>query len=349
MPKKAVMTADITATRNQPASPQDRLKAVRRFPSLCILVVGDVMLDHFIRGSVSRISPEAPVPVVEVADETFKPGGAANVASNLLALGAKVALCGLIGRDGTGERLRGLLTELGADVSGLICEDGRPTTLKARILSRGAMSGAAQQLLRIDRELRGPPRAGTREAMFEHLREAARVADAIIVSDYGKGLIDDGFVAELRRAAPEGLIAADPKALDFRRYRGATVVTPNLRETEMASHMSIDGPETLKAAGERLLAEVGCPWLLVTQGEEGMTLFSRSAPAEHIPTAAREVFDVTGAGDTVISTFTLGMAAGLEAVEAAGIANIAAGVVVGEVGTATVSAARLEGLLGGRS
>jgi D-beta-D-heptose 7-phosphate kinase/D-beta-D-heptose 1-phosphate adenosyltransferase len=329
---------------NQPTN-HPLLEALERFPGLRVLVVGDIMLDHFIRGKVSRISPEAPVPVVEVVDEQQKPGGAANVVSNLAALGAKVAICGLLGQDTSGERLRALLEEMGADVSGLITEEGRPTTLKVRVLSRSTMSGAAQQLLRIDREVRTPPLRRTRAALIEHLKGAVASADAIIISDYNKGLLEAGFVAELRQAVGDKLIAADPKTTDFRRYRGATVVTPNLREAEQASGIAIDGPESLKLAGERLLAHLGCPWLLITQGEEGMTLFTREGSATHIPTAAREVFDVTGAGDTVIATFTLGLAAGLGPIDAARLANVAAGVVVGELGTATVGAARLKQIL----
>jgi rfaE bifunctional protein kinase chain/domain len=330
-------------------SNQPFIDALGRFPQLTLLVVGDVMLDHFIRGKVSRISPEAPVPVVEVVDEHYKPGGAANVVSNLVALGARVAICGLVGQDTSGERLKELLASLGADVSGLLSEEGRPTTLKVRVLSRGSMSGAPQQLLRIDREVRTPLLRRTRADLLEHLATAAASADALIVSDYGKGLLEPGFVAELREAAGERLITVDPKTNHFAWYRGASVVTPNLREAEQASGIPIEGPESLKLAGEKLLADLGSPWLLVTQGEEGMTLFAQGGSATHIPTAAREVFDVTGAGDTVVAAFTLGMAAGLEAVDAARLANIAAGVVVGELGTATVSAARLRDILSGRA
>jgi rfaE bifunctional protein kinase chain/domain len=330
-------------------SNQPLIDALGRFPQLTLLVVGDVMLDHFIRGKVSRISPEAPVPVVEVVDEHYKPGGAANVVSNLVALGARVAICGLVGQDTSGERLKELLAGLGADVSGLLSEEGRPTTLKVRVLSRGSMSGAPQQLLRIDREVRTPLLRRTRADLLEHLAAAAASADALIVSDYGKGLLEPGFVAELREAAGERLITVDPKTNHFAWYRGASVVTPNLREAEQASGIPIEGPESLKLAGEKLLADLGSPWLLVTQGEEGMTLFAQGGSATHIPTAAREVFDVTGAGDTVVAAFTLGMAAGLEAVDAARLANIAAGVVVGELGTATVSAARLRDILSGRA
>jgi D-beta-D-heptose 7-phosphate kinase/D-beta-D-heptose 1-phosphate adenosyltransferase len=327
---------------------QPLIDALGRFPRLTVLVVGDIMLDHFIRGTVSRISPEAPVPVVEVEGEHFKPGGAANVVSNLAALGAKVSICGLLGEDTTGERLRSLLAGLAADTSGLLVEPGRPTTLKARILSRGVMSGAAQQLLRIDREVRLPLPASVRAALFERLKPAVPRADAIIVSDYGKGLLDAVFVTDLRHLAGERLIAVDPKTSHFTWYRGASVVTPNLRETEQASGMTIDGPRALRSAAEKLLRELGSSWLLVTQGDQGMTLFAADGPEAHIPTEAREVFDVTGAGDTVIAAFTLGMAANLPAVEAARLANAAAGVVVGELGTATVSAARLAAILAGR-
>jgi len=329
---------------------QPLLEALERFPRLRVLVVGDVMLDHFVMGKVSRISPEAPVPVVEVVHDRFSPGGAANVVSNLAALGAQAAICGLVGRDAQGKQLRLLLASLGADTSGLLCERGRPTTLKVRIVSRGSMSGAPQQLLRIDREVREPLSERARAELFDYLRRSAAGFDAIIVSDYGKGLLDSGFVAELREAAgPEVLIAVDPKVSHFAWYRGASVATPNLREAEQAAGLTIDGPEGLKAAGEKLLAELGSPWLLITQGESGMTLFSRRGSrvsSEFIAAQApRQVFDVTGAGDTVIAAFTLGMAAGLSAAAAARLANLAAGVVVAELGTAAVSAERLASLL----
>jgi D-beta-D-heptose 7-phosphate kinase/D-beta-D-heptose 1-phosphate adenosyltransferase len=326
------------------------LEALGRFPQLKVLVVGDVMLDHFVMGRVSRISPEAPVPVVEVVHDHFTPGGAANVVCNLAALGARVAICGLVGRDTQAKQLRSLLAGLGADTAGLITDRGRPTTLKVRVVSRGSMSGAPQQLLRIDREVREPLPRRVRSEVFDYLRRAVREADGVIVSDYGKGLLDATFVADLREAAgPEKLIAVDPKVSHFSWYRGASVATPNLRETEQASGVAIDGPEGLQAAAERLLAELASPWLLVTQGEKGMSLFSRDGTrtrAEFIAAQApRQVFDVTGAGDTVIAAFTLGMAAGLAPASAARLANLAAGVVVGELGTATVSADTLAGLL----
>ena len=287
---------------------QPLLAALARFPGLSVLVVGDVMLDHFVMGKVSRISPEAPVPVVEVVDDRFTPGGAANVVSNLAALGAKPAICGLVGRDLQGKQLRSLLSGLGADVSGLVADRARPTTLKVRVVSRSSMSGAPQQLLRIDREVCEPVSKRTRGELFERLKEAAAKADAIIVSDYGKGLLDERFVAELRQAAGEGkVIAVDPKVNHFSWYRGASVATPNLREAEQASGLTIDSAGALRAAGEKLLAELASPWLLVTQGGEGMSLFSRDGQGtrlEFIRAQAREVFDVTGAGDTVIAFTT---------------------------------------------
>lgn len=333
-----------------PAADKPLLEAIARFPRLRVLVVGDVMLDHFVLGRVARISPEAPVPVVEVAHDRFTPGGAANVVTNLAALGAKVMLCGLVGRDLQGKQLKKLLSALGADVSGLVVDPARPTILKVRVVSRSSMSGAPQQLLRIDRELREPASPAVRAQVFDFLRSAAPRSDAVIVSDYGKGLLDANFVAELRKlCGPDRLISVDPKVSHFGWYRGASLATPNLREAEQAAGLAIDGPGSLAKAGRKLLRELDSPWLLVTQGGEGMTLFSRQGRAvkqEFIQArSTRQVFDVTGAGDTVIATFTLALAAGLAAREAAGLANLAAGVVVGELGTAAVSAAQLTSLL----
>lgn len=315
----------------------ERLRqAVSKFSQSKVLVLGDVMLDRFIWGAVRRISPEAPVPVVEVESETYMLGGAANVLHNLIALGGHAQICGLVGEDQPGLQVRELLEDLEVPDDGLVQSGQRPTTVKTRVVAQ------SQQVVRVDRENRQPADAKETTAILDYLENQMTQVDAVIVSDYAKGLITGTVTGRLKHlAAAQGkLWAVDPKVPNMPLYAGATIVTPNHLEAAAASGIHTDNLDYVQLAGNKLREMHGFQNVLVTQGERGMTLFTALGES-HIPTTAKRVFDVTGAGDTVISTLTLGMVAGLEPVEAALLANFAAGVVVGEVGTSAVTAGRL--------
>ncbi len=313
------------------------LEAVERFPKVRVLVVGDLILDVFIWGQVRRISPEAPVPVVEVKQETHLLGGAANVVHNLADLGGEVLVSGMIGEDSAGNRLCDLLRQLDIPIQGVIREPGRPTTIKTRIIAHH------QQVVRFDREWRSTPQGDSRDAMMAYIRTVLPAVDGIIVSDYGKGMVDDILMENLREltAGSRTPIIVDPKPHNADHYRHVTLITPNNAEASTMAGIPIEDSETLLQAGEHLLKRLNCQMVLVTRGEAGMALFQRGQAMTTIPTVAQRVYDVTGAGDTVVSTITLALLAGLTPTDAAVLANIAAGIVVGEVGTATVAAQRL--------
>jgi D-beta-D-heptose 7-phosphate kinase/D-beta-D-heptose 1-phosphate adenosyltransferase len=314
------------------------LKAIADFPGYRILVVGDLILDVFIWGKVNRVSPEAPVPVVDVTTETPLLGGAANVVHNLAALGAQVNVAGLIGHDPAGELLTELLQRLSIPTHGVIVENGRPTTVKTRIIAH------SQQVVRFDREWRKAPDSDSQARLQSYLQAVVPNLDAVVVSDYGKGVVTAELMAALRSLAAGGSIPilVDPKIHHLELYRQVTMITPNHYEASAMSGIDIQDEASLQAAGRKLLEHLQCRMVLITRGEAGMTLFQQRSEPLHIPTVARRVFDVTGAGDTVISTLALAMVAGLEPPEAAVLANLAAGLVVGEIGTATVSAERLQ-------
>jgi len=313
--------------------PETLIQAVRRFPRKRILVVGDLMLDRFIWGAVSRISPEAPVPIVEIRTETTCLGGAANVAANVKSLGATPVALGVLGRDSAGQQLREILQEIGAPVSGLVIDPVRSTTVKTRIIAQH------QQVCRTDREDRTALAPAVHRKVVERFRRHLSAADAVVISDYAKGLISPQLLKETLPAARAAgrIICVDPKMKNLAVYRPATVITPNTVEAERASGMIISDRRSLKSAGRKILDQSLTEHLLITRGEEGMALFEGGGRVTYIPTVAREVFDVTGAGDTVISTLALGLAAGLGILEAAIMANIAAGIVVGKLGTASVT------------
>lgn len=315
----------------------ERLRAaVKRFQNARILVLGDVMLDRFIWGSVRRISPEAPVPVVEVDSETQMLGGAANVLHNLIALGGKASVCGLVGSDPSGDQVLDLLEGLEVDCRGLVvCED-RQTTVKTRVVAH------SQQVVRVDWESRRQCHQDDTVRILAHLEREIPLCDAVIVSDYAKGVVSQPVMSMLleRCRQQNKIICVDPKVSNMDLYLGASIITPNHYEAASAAGVSLDEEGYVQKAGRKLLEEMKAGNVLITQGERGMTLFSKDKET-HIPTAAQNVFDVTGAGDTVISTLTLGLAVGLETVEAAFLANLAAGIVVGEVGTSAVSGGRL--------
>ncbi len=306
---------------------------IERFPGTNILVIGDVMLDHYVWGNVSRISPEAPVPVVNVTRESLLLGAATNVVNNIQSLGGKVSVCGVIGRDNAGKQLIHMLGERGIPADGLIVEEGRQTTIKTRIIAH------SQQVVRFDRETKIGIERATRLRIFDFVRDRVRNGlDAVILSDYCKGVVTKELVRDIVKLARKNniMVSVDPKVNHFGMYRGVTILTPNTKEASIGAKMDIEDEKSLCNAGRLLLRHLKCDAVLITRGEHGMSLFERSGRVTHIPTVAREVYDVTGAGDTVISALTLAMAAGSGMVDAARISNFAAGIVVGVVGTATV-------------
>jgi D-beta-D-heptose 7-phosphate kinase/D-beta-D-heptose 1-phosphate adenosyltransferase len=323
-----------------------RMRArVGAFPRARVLVVGDLMVDRYYAGSVRRISPEAPVPVVEVSEELQRFGGAANVAHNLRRLGAAVELCGVVGQDAEGLWLRAELERAGIGVEGLIPDAGRPTILKCRIVAHH------QQVVRFDRERGGPHPDEVQRAVEAHLRRVWPRVDAVVVSDYGKGLVQERLMDRLRalnRGRAARPVAVDPKSPEFSLYRRATVVTPNLAEALAAARVGPgQGAAGLEQAGAALSRAAGGAAILITRGEAGMSLFQPGSAPLHIPTVAREVFDVTGAGDTVVGVLALALAVGAPLPEAARLANTAAGIVVGEFGTVPVSREQLHAALAG--
>ena len=308
-----------------------------------VFVLGDVMLDEFLWGKVARISPEAPVPVVEVTGQSFHLGGAANVAGNLRALGGAAVLAGVVGEDGAADRLREALDGAGV-MAHLVVDRGRPTTLKTRIVAH------SQQVVRADREQATDIPKALEDALIERVREELAHCRALVISDYQKGVVTARLLGRvLALARRRGLpVLVDPKLRHFALYRRVSVVTPNQGEAERATGLSLHDADGLAAAGRRILSMLECGAVLITRGEHGMSLFERDRRPVHIPTAAREVFDVTGAGDSVIATMALALAAGARPAEAAVLANQAAGVVVGKVGTSEASPAEVLAAFGRR-
>jgi D-beta-D-heptose 7-phosphate kinase/D-beta-D-heptose 1-phosphate adenosyltransferase len=298
-----------------------------------IVVLGDLMLDEFIWGRVRRISPEAPVPVVEVERQTLALGGAGNVVSNLVALGASPSPIGVVGDDIDAERLRYAFRALQVGVEGLVADGSRPTTVKTRIIAHN------QQVVRADRESRAAIDDDIENLIVARFESDIETADAVVVSDYSKGLLTAGLLGRtLGAARNRGLIVClDPKLRSFAYYQPVTVITPNNQEASEAAGIAIEDESSLTEAGRKLISSIDCSAVLVTRGEEGMSLFVDDGRVTHIPTVAREVYDVTGAGDTVIATLALALAAGASLEEAAVLANHAAGVVVAKVGTASLT------------
>lgn len=316
----------------------DLQEAVVRFKTANILVIGDIIVDHFIWGTVSRISPEAPVPVVNVTRDNFMLGGAANVLHNVSSLGARTSLCGVIGADEMGDRLLGMLDALHVPTAGVIRVSERPTIIKTRVIAQG------QQVVRFDREENGELAAEQLESVRRYLDENFGNFDVVIVSDYAKGMISQLLMEHLRdnTSGKQGIpIIVDPKPNRAERFRGATIMTPNNHEAEMMSGILIEDEESLNKAVRKLRQEFLCEAVLVTRGEAGMVLSEGDGQLVAIPAKAREVYDVTGAGDTVAAVLALGVAVGLSYAVAAVLANYAAGIVVGKVGTATVTVEEL--------
>ena len=301
-----------------------------------VVVWGDVMLDEFVWGDVTRISPEAPVPVVDIRRESVRLGGAANVLANLIALGARATVIGVVGRDRAGERLQAALDEAGAPgttAGGLVVDESRPTTTKTRIIAHN------QLVVRADREGRAPVDAATEARLIDALAAALPEADAFVVSDYDKGAVTPRVLAEILPRAFERHIPVlvDPKIRNFDAYRPATLVTPNHHEALRLANSEDDTDAGMADAARTLRARLGCESVLITRGERGMMLLEGDAAPVYVATVAREVYDVTGAGDTVIATLAAALAAGASLTEAAALANHAAGIVVGKLGTATAT------------
>jgi len=314
--------------------------ALARFADAKILVIGDLIVDHFIWGSVTRISPEAPVPVVNVTRENLLLGGAANVLNNIYALGGRGEMCGVIGQDSMGDHLLELLQTLGSATDGIIKSADRPTTKKTRVIAQH------QQVVRFDREKSGPIPPEVREKFFTYLDQHLDDFQAVIISDYNKGVVGAELMTRLmaRNKSQKNIpVIVDPKPHHLERFTGATILTPNLHEAEKMAGISITNDADLCQAARLIKKQLGCAALLITRGEAGMALFEAENEPLLIPTTAQEVFDVTGAGDTVIATLALGLAVGLSFSEAAILANRAAGIVVGKLGTATVTPTELLG------
>jgi D-glycero-beta-D-manno-heptose-7-phosphate kinase len=300
-----------------------------------IVVLGDVMLDEFIWGNVTRISPEAPVPVVNIQRESTRLGGAANVLANVSALGASATVIGVVGADAAAEKLRdGLRQTGGAQTDEMLIEDeNRPTTIKLRIIAHN------QMVVRADREQRGQVNGQVESRIISAAKEAIANAQALVVSDYDKGVITPNILAEVLPLAYGRIpVLVDPKIRNFDAYRPATLVTPNHHEALKVSNLEEDNDETLQQAAGMIRKRLACDAVLITRGECGMMLVEGDDAPVYVETAAQEVFDVTGAGDTVIATLAAALAAGASMTEAAILANHAAGIVVGKVGTATASA-----------
>jgi len=317
-----------------PPSPEVLAPFVRRFKGRTITVVGDVMLDVYMRGRVARISPEAPIPVVELTEsDKMLPGGAANVACNITALGGNARLVGAVGKDAAGRQLVKILKAHGVDTSGIALVPGRPTTEKVRIIAH------TQQVVRVDRETKEPlPPSASRE-ILKRARRAMAGSQAVILEDYNKGVLSPPVIhGALATSKRLGILSTvDPKFQNFFHYRGATLVKPNWKEALEALGLEAVGREHTDFVGRRLVKRLACRAALVTRGEKGMTLFEKGKVERTIPTMAREVYDVSGAGDTVIATLTLALASGAGFLEACALANYAAGIEVGKLGVATVS------------
>ena len=315
---------------------------VQRFSQAKVLVIGDLILDHYVWGRVSRISPEAPVPVVHVESESLKLGGAANVFNNILALGGQADICGVIGADESG---RLLLKELGGrrqGRGGVVIDQSRPTTRKSRVVAHN------QQIVRYDVERRTELSALLQRRILRYVESRLKELSCLVVSDYAKGVVTASLMTELTRLAGQRKIpiVVDPKVEHFSYYKGVTVITPNHLEATQAAGVQGEDDKAITKAGTILRQRLGCQTVLVTRGERGMSVYQAHGDHWHIPTRARQVYDVTGASHTVVGTLALALSTGASMRDAAVLANQAAGVVVGMIGTATVTAAQLTDALG---
>ncbi|HNX00356.1 MAG TPA: D-glycero-beta-D-manno-heptose-7-phosphate kinase [Candidatus Cloacimonadota bacterium] len=294
-----------------------------------ILVIGDIMLDHYIHGSVDRISPEAPVPVLEVKREEYRLGGSANVAENLITLGAEVCIIGIVGNDQPGKQILKQLKGKKIDTQGVFVSEERPTTVKTRIIAN------QQQIVRIDKEKHEDIPSSMEKTILGKVISLINTYDAVIMEDYNKGLLTEHMIESIISLCNKSkkLVAVDPKFKNFFAYRNCTVFKPNFSELQKNLGIMIETEDQFQEAVAKLEERIKAKYLIITRGEKGLTVFSKGSKVVSIPTFAREIFDVSGAGDTVISTLTLGLAAGCDIETAALIANHAAGVVCGKIGT----------------
>jgi len=308
------------------------LKIIEQFKNKKILVIGDVMLDKYIWGEVSRISPEAPVQVVNVLKESYAPGGAANVANNIAALNGKSYIVGIVGDDEANKILLSELQKRNINVDGIFKDNNNPTIQKVRVIGR------SQQLLRFDYEKKGYVDSNVESNILSFIEENIRSFDAIAISDYAKGVITKNLMKKLKEICKKNnkkiIVDPKPKHKDF--YKNVTLVTPNHTEAHEILNIEIESEDEVSVIGKKLIEVFNCP-ILMTRGEKGMSLFELNGEITNIPTKAKEVYDVTGAGDTSVATIALSLASGASLKEAAVIANHAAGITVGKVGTSTVS------------
>jgi D-beta-D-heptose 7-phosphate kinase/D-beta-D-heptose 1-phosphate adenosyltransferase len=311
---------------------------ISRFDRCRVLVMGDLMIDEYVWGEVDRISPEAPVQVVSVLRDSMTLGGAGNVVTNLVALGAQVAVAGVVGAGSQAAAMVKMFSELGVDTTGLIQDPARPTTKKTRII------GGHQHVLRIDRETRQEISEGQVNQLVEFLKDRVHEFSIILLSDYGKGLFSEALLREVMDAAQRNKkpVIVDPKGLHFRKYAGASAITPNKQEASLATGVDIHDHDSLMASGNALLREIPIQKVLITCGKDGMVVFENGREPHHVVAEVRQVFDVSGAGDTVLAVLGLALASGTSFQQAAALANVAAGIVVGKVGTASVSREELE-------
>jgi rfaE bifunctional protein kinase chain/domain len=319
-------------------SNQELITLIPKLKNARIMVIGDLMVDEYIWGSVSRISPEAPVPVVSVTSESLRLGGAGNVINNIHTLGGKVLLGGVVGNDEMGRKVTQDLHKMGVDLRGVVVESDWITTVKTRIIAHH------QQVVRYDREVVRAIRPEALKRILAALEERIPELDAVLISDYGKGVVCPELVEPVRSLTLGAgkILTVDPKVKNLPLFQKVTVITPNHHEAGQATGRWIQTEEDLVSVGRQLLGQLQAKSVLITRGEKGMTLFQDNGDITHIPTMAKEVFDVTGAGDTVISVLTMALAAGADMKQAAALSNYAAGIVVGEVGTATLKSSDLE-------
>jgi D-beta-D-heptose 7-phosphate kinase/D-beta-D-heptose 1-phosphate adenosyltransferase len=320
-----------------PLTKQRAGEIIRAMSDRSIVVLGDVMLDEFVWGDVSRISPEAPVPVVDIRRESIHLGGAANVLANVIALGASGCVVGVVGNDSAGARIKTTLGEVCTQADEyLAVDDSRPSTTKTRIIAH------SQLVVRTDREERKPVNGKVEQRIIESLKKALQSADAFVVSDYDKGVVTPRILGEVLQFAYEKVpVLIDPKIRNFSYYRPASLITPNHFEALRMTNLEEDSDAGLHQAARLIQEKLGCDAVLITRGERGIMLLERGQDPVFVETAAREVYDVTGAGDTVIATLAAALAGGASTLEAATLANHAAGIVVGKVGTATASGEEL--------
>ena len=310
--------------------------ALDRMAGSRVLVVGDVMLDEYVWGEVARISPEAPVPVIDVRRRTRVAGGAANAAACTAALGGEVALVGVVGSDAAADALADELESGGVEAR--LVRSGRPTTVKTRVIA------SSQQVVRVDSEDRTPLAQELEDEVLGAVRAALAEADAVVISDYAKGLVSARIaqgVTNMARAASKPVVV-DPKGRDFAKYRGAAVVTPNVREAEVAAGSSLRSPDAFAEGAAKLREAIGDTALLITRGADGLSLFLDSGARVDVPASSRSVYDITGAGDAVVATLGLAVAGGVALPLAAELANAAGGVVVEKIGTARLTRRELE-------